>query len=69
MKIFLLVANIFFALSAGAAFSQNTVDTVQRDVNQQNRIENGLKDDSLNTNEAGRLEREKPKLTACRQRT
>lgn len=32
--------------------------TVQRDVNQQTRIENGLKDGSLNTREAGRLEKE-----------
>lgn len=32
--------------------------TVQRDVNQQTRIENGLKDGSLSTKEAGKLEKE-----------
>ena len=41
-----------------AAYAQNTADVVQRDVNQQNRIEKGLKSGQLTTKEAGRLERE-----------
>ena len=41
-----------------AANAQNAADTVQRDVNQQNRIEDGLKSGQLNTKEAGKLERE-----------
>lgn len=36
--------------------------TVQRDVNQQNRIEAGLKDGSLSTREAGRLEKEESRI-------
>jgi predicted transglutaminase-like cysteine proteinase len=46
------------ALGTAAAVAQTTADTVQRDVNQQTRIENGLKDGSLSTKEAARLERE-----------
>jgi hypothetical protein len=38
--------------------AQNAADTVQRDVNQQNRIEEGLKSGQLSTKEAGKLERE-----------
>ncbi|MBI3528882.1 MAG: hypothetical protein HY067_13050 [Betaproteobacteria bacterium] len=43
---------------AAAAHAQNTADVVQRDVNQQNRIEQGLKSGELTTKEAGKLERE-----------
>jgi hypothetical protein len=43
---------------ASAAHAQNTADVVQRDVNQQNRIEQGLKSGQLTTKEAGKLERE-----------
>src|SRR5436853_339971 len=39
----------------GAAFAQ--AGTVQRDVNQQQRIEQGLKSGQLNTREAAKLER------------
>jgi len=42
--------------------AQTTASTVQRDVNQQTRIENGLKDGTLNTKEAGRLEREESQV-------
>src|SRR5437764_1679927 len=45
---------------AGAAFAQ--VGTVQRDVNQQQRIEQGLKSGELNTREAARLEREEARV-------
>ena len=44
--------------AAFGAQAQTTGSTVQRDVNQQQRIENGLKDGSLTTKEAGKLERE-----------
>lgn len=46
-----------FSASVGA-FAQGTAATVQRDVNQEERIEQGLKSGSLNTAEAARLERE-----------
>jgi hypothetical protein len=50
------------ALGIGALFAlpvlaQNTADVVQRDVNQQQRIENGLKSGQLNTKEAAKLEK------------
>src|SRR4051812_2467599 len=44
----------------GAAFAQ--AGTVQRDVNQQQRIEQGLQSGQLNTREASRLEREEAKV-------
>src|SRR5947208_16149369 len=44
----------------GAAFAQ--AGTVQRDVNQQQRIEQGLQSGQLNTREAARLEREEAKV-------
>ena len=46
-------------LLSGAAFAQTAAEQdQQRDVNQQQRIEQGLKSGELNTKEAGRLERE-----------
>src|SRR5207253_8162298 len=44
----------------GAAFAQ--AGTVQRDVNQQQRIEQGLQSGSLNTREAARLEQEESRV-------
>ena len=44
----------------GAAFAQ--AGTVQRDVNQQQRIEQGLQSGQLNTREAGRLENEEARV-------
>ena len=44
-------------LMCGSAFAQTAAD-VQRDENQQKRIEQGLQSGQLNTREAGRLERE-----------
>jgi hypothetical protein len=41
-----------------AAFAQGTANTVQRDINQQTRIERGLQSGALNTKEAAALERE-----------
>ncbi len=63
MKHHYLFASVLVAFGATGAFAQtNTATTVQRDVNQQTRIENGLKDGSLNTREAGRLEREQSQV-------
>lgn len=62
MKTRMLVASILVAIGATSAFAQSTATTVQRDVNQQTRIENGLKDGSLSTKEAGRLEREQAQV-------
>ena len=46
----------------GAALAQNADQTIQRDVNQQQRIEQGLKSGQLTTHEAARLEREQAKI-------
>jgi hypothetical protein len=56
----LLISNAAFAQSATAP---NPIQTyTQRDINQQQRIENGLKDGSLNTREAARLERREARI-------
>lgn len=57
-----LVASMSLGLFASAAFAQTTASTVQRDVNQQTRIEQGLKNGSLNTREATRLEGEQTRI-------
>ena len=62
MKTHILAASILVALASFGASAQTTADTVQRDINQQTRIENGLKDGSLNTKEASRLESEQSKI-------
>lgn len=62
MKTRILVASILVALGAASAFAQTTAGTVQRDLNQQTRIDNGLKDGSLSTNEAARLEKEQSQI-------
>jgi hypothetical protein len=62
MKTRILAASMLVALASFGASAQTTADTVQRDVNQQTRIENGLKDGSLNTKEASRLESEQSKI-------
>ena len=67
MKRTLIAAAIALA-SAGAFAQTNAVTTTQRDVNQQTRIEKGLKDGSLTTREAAKLERKRATSTACRRR-
>jgi len=60
-----LIASAALALLTGAAMAQTPVTaqtTVQRDVNQQQRIENGLQSGKLTTREAGVLEREQAKV-------
>jgi hypothetical protein len=58
----LLAVMITAALSAGAMAQTNTATMTQRDANQQQRIENGLKSGQLNTQEAARLERQEAKV-------
>ena len=53
-----IAAGLAACALATAAGAQNTADVVQRDVNQQNRIEQGLKSGELTTKEAGKIERE-----------
>jgi hypothetical protein len=58
-----LIPAAVLALAMSAASAQtNAADTVQRDVNQQTRIEQGLKDGSLSTREAARLEQEQSRI-------
>lgn len=53
------IALIAATLFSGAAMAQTNVQNdTQRDVNQQQRIENGLQSGQLNTKEAGSLERQ-----------
>lgn len=59
MKTTKLLAILLSSLFASAAFAQSTAATdVQRDVNQQQRIESGLKSGQLTTREAAKLEHE-----------
>jgi len=50
------------ALLSTSAIAQNTQDAIQRDVNQEKRIEQGLKSGELNTKEAAKLEREESRV-------
>lgn len=53
------IALIAATLFSGAAMAQtNAQNDTQRDVNQQQRIENGLQSGQLNTREAGKLEKQ-----------
>src|SRR5438874_33167 len=56
------IAGALGALFSGAALAQSTDSIVDRNVNQQQRIEQGLKSGQLNTREASRLEREESKV-------
>jgi hypothetical protein len=57
-----LLALALTVACAGAYAQTNAAITTQRDVNQQTRIENGLKDGSLSTKEAAQLEREQSRV-------
>jgi hypothetical protein len=50
------------ALLSASVMAQNTQDVIQRDVNQEKRIEQGLKSGELNTKEASKLEREESRV-------
>ncbi len=56
MRTRILVASILVALASFGASAQTTADTVQRDVNQQTRIEQGVKSGELTKRETGKLE-------------
>ena len=56
----LIIVTAVGALFSGAALAQQ--GTVQRDVNQQNRIEQGLQSGQLNTKEASKLEGEEARI-------
>jgi hypothetical protein len=62
MKHNILIATLFLLGGVATAQAQTDAGTIQRDVNQQNRIEQGLKNGSLNTREAGKLEREEARI-------
>ena len=57
-----LIALAVGALVSGAAHAQGTAATVQRDVNQQQRIEQGLQSGQLTTGEAAKLEKQETKV-------
>ena len=62
---------IVTALLAGAAFgasAQTTDSTIQRDVNQQNRIEQGLQNGTITTREGAELERQQAAIDRLQQR-
>jgi hypothetical protein len=48
--------------SGSVAFAQTAAPTVQRDINQEQRIEQGLKSGALNTREAATLQREESRV-------
>ena len=61
MKPSLITAAILLVASAGA-FAQTAASSVQRDVNQQERIERGLQNGSITTREGALLERDQSKV-------
>lgn len=58
IRLIAIAAGLATCAMATVAGAQNAADTVQRNVNQQNRIEEGLKSGQLTSKEAGKLERE-----------
>jgi hypothetical protein len=56
------VACVLVVCSATSVFAQTAASTVQRDVNEQTRIEKGLKDGSLSVKEASQLEKEQSQI-------
>ena len=61
-RLTVIAATLAAVVFASQVFAQNAAQPVQRDVNQQNRIEQGLKSGELSTKEAGRLEREEAQI-------
>lgn len=61
MKRSLIATAVLLATSFGA-FAQTAASTVQRDVNQEQRIERGLQDGKITTREAALLERDENKV-------
>ena len=65
-QLFAVSLTTLAALSCSAAFAQ--AGTVQRDVNQQTRIEQGLQSGQLSTREAARLERGEARINKMQSR-
>jgi hypothetical protein len=63
-----IIAALLATAFAGGAFAQTVQQDVQRDVNQQKRIEQGLQSGSLNVKEAGRLEAQEAKIDRMEKR-
>lgn len=57
-----LLTLVLSGVFSAAAVAADTGTIVQRDVNQQQRIEQGLQSGALNTKEAGRLERQETRV-------
>lgn len=58
-----LILIALVAMASSSAFAQSTPNqAVERNINQQQRIEQGLQNGQLNTKEAGRLEREEGRV-------
>src|SRR4051812_38329196 len=62
MKSARLIPAMLFSLLALPAFAQSVATEAQRDINQQQRIESGLKSGQLTTREASKLEREQARI-------
>jgi hypothetical protein len=62
MKNAKLIPVLLASLLAAPVFAQSAATATQRDVKQQQRIENGLKSGQLTTREAAKLEREDAKI-------
>lgn len=58
-----LILSMALLVASLGVFAQTTATTVQRDVNHQERIEQGLKSGALSTSEAARLEREQSAIS------
>ncbi|MFD2273425.1 hypothetical protein ACFS07_26635 [Undibacterium arcticum] len=57
-----MIPLLLVSFLAAPVFAQSTATEVKRDVNQQQRIENGLKSGQLNTREAAKLEHEETRV-------
>ena len=62
MKNHLIVSAVLSLVSLGAMAQSTTAGSVQRDVNQQTRIEQGLQSGALSTSEAAKLEKEQSRV-------
>ncbi|MFC3107116.1 hypothetical protein ACFQAT_20940 [Undibacterium arcticum] len=62
MKTAKMIPLLLVSFLAAPVFAQSTATEVKRDVNQQQRIENGLKSGQLNTREAAKLEHEETRV-------
>jgi hypothetical protein len=63
MKSLKLIPLLLASLLATSAFAQTAASETQRDINQQQRIESGLKSGQLSTKEAAKLEREQARVS------